>query len=181
VTPPWPCGSRARSPRGGDATSSVALNTSPRPRRVCANRPRAPCSPPPMATSRAPLCTPCVSCLDLHLHPLGLAMRTRYPAQHTRPLRDRTPTPAPRRRRRTRVGADHAANAVALLCATRRASTPRGVHGLPGGVQAPGAVGPRRRQGRVPPPPPQAHFVEHLGRPRKTAGDLSTPGGYTRE
>jgi hypothetical protein len=108
--------------------------------------------------------------------PTGLAMRTRYPAQHTRPLRDRTPTPAPRRRRRTRAGADHAANTVALLCATRRESTPRGVHRLPGGVQAPGAVGPRRRQGRVPPPPPQAHFVEHLSCPRKTAGDLSTPG-----
>jgi hypothetical protein len=70
VTPSWPCGSRARSPRGGDATSSVALNTPPRPRRVCANRPRAPCSPPPMATSRAPPCTPCVSRLDQHLHPL---------------------------------------------------------------------------------------------------------------
>jgi hypothetical protein len=103
-------------------------------------------------------------------------MRTRYPAQHTRPLRDRTPTPAPRRRRRTRAGADHAAIAVALLCATRRASTPRGVHGLPGGVQAPGAMGPRRWQGHVPPPPPQAHFVEHLSCPRKTAGDLSAPG-----
>jgi hypothetical protein len=38
-------------------------------------------------------------------------------AAHTA-LRDRTPTPAPRRRRRTRAGADHTANAVALLCAT---------------------------------------------------------------
>jgi hypothetical protein len=45
-------------------------------------------------------------------------MRTRYHAQHTRPLMDRTPTPVPRRHRRTRAGADHAANTVALLCAT---------------------------------------------------------------
>jgi hypothetical protein len=55
---------------------------------------------------------PCVSRLDLHLHPLGLTMRKRYPTQHTRPLIHGTPTPAPRRRRRTRTGADHAANAV---------------------------------------------------------------------
>jgi hypothetical protein len=88
---------------------------------------------------------------------LRLTLRTRYPTQHSWPLRDRAPTPPPRRRR-ARAGADHAANAVALLCATRRASNPRGVHGLPGGVQAPGAVGPRRRQGRVPPPSPSGAF-----------------------
>jgi hypothetical protein len=64
-----------------------------------------------------------------------------------------------------------------LSCVTRRVSTPRGVHGLPGGVQAPSAVEPRRRQGRIPPPPPQALFVEHLGCPRKTVGgDVGTPG-----
>jgi hypothetical protein len=58
---------------------------------------------------------PCVSCLDLHLHPLGLTMHKRYPTQHTRPLIRGTPTPAPRRRRGTRAGADHTANAVAPI------------------------------------------------------------------
>jgi hypothetical protein len=68
-----------------------------------------------------------------------------------------------------------------LSCVTRRVSTPRGVHGLPGGVQAPSAVEPRRRQGRIPPPPPQAHSVEHLGCPRKTIGGPRHTEGYTRE
>jgi hypothetical protein len=53
--------------------------------------------------------------LDLHLHQLGLTMRKRYPAQHTRPLIHGTPPPASRRRRCTRAGADHAANAVAPI------------------------------------------------------------------
>jgi hypothetical protein len=39
------------------------------------------------------------------LHPLGLTLRTRYPAPHTRPLWARAPTLPPRRRRRARADA----------------------------------------------------------------------------
>jgi hypothetical protein len=55
------------------------------------------------------------------------------------------PAPPPRRRRRARAGANHAANVVTLLCATHRASNPRGVRGAT--VRSPDA----RRCGISPP------------------------------
>jgi hypothetical protein len=94
-----------------------------KPRRGCANRPRAPCSPPPMATSWAPPCTPCVSRLDPHFHPLGLTLRTRYPAQCTTAL-GRAPTPPPRRRRRARGGAGLTATSTSPHPSTLRAQQP---------------------------------------------------------
>jgi hypothetical protein len=55
------------------------------------------------------------------------------------------PAPPPRRRRHARAGADHPTNAVALLCATHRASNPRGDRGAT--VRSPDA----RRCGILPP------------------------------
>jgi hypothetical protein len=68
-------------------------------------------------------------------------------ACHTPPLAGEVPAPAPppRRRRHARAGAHHAANAVALFCATHRASNPRGVRGAT--VRSPDA----RRCGISPP------------------------------
>jgi hypothetical protein len=129
-----------------------------------------------MATSRAPPCTracPVSTCTFTHwgspcasATPRSTHGRSSMGRPHQRRVVVAAPAPAPITSR----------TPSPLSCATRRVSTPRGVHGLPGGVQAPGAVEPRPRQGRVPPPPPQAHFVEHLGCPRKTVGDLGTPG-----
>jgi hypothetical protein len=114
-----------------------------------------------------------------HAHPSA-----RLHVHVTRPSgRREVPAPAlpPRRRRRARAGADHAASAVALLCATLRASNPRGARGAT--VRSPDA----RRCGISPParPCPAAVTLRRipsntLSCPRNCRRPLYT-GDYTRE
>jgi hypothetical protein len=176
VTLPWPCRTRARSPRGGNATFSVTLSTPS----CTPSRSHQPTAGAVLAAAHGnepgSAVHPCVP-VSTGTSPTRLTMHKRNPrsthgrSSMGRPHQHRVvaaaPVPAPTTPR----------TPSPLSCATRRVSTPRGVHGLPGGVQAPSAVEPRRRQGRIPPPPPQALFVEHLGCPRKTvAGDVGTLG-----
>jgi hypothetical protein len=152
--PPWPCGMRARSPGGRNAAFSVALNTPP----CTPTRSRHPTAGVVLAAAHGDepgsAMHPCVPRLGLHLTHWGFPCTSATPrsahgcSSLGRPHRHRVvaaaPAPAPNTPR----------TPSPLSCATRRVSTPRGVHGLPGGVQAPSAGEPRRRQGRIPPPPP---------------------------
>jgi hypothetical protein len=131
----------------------------------------------------------------VRVHPVPGQARADHPSAHahpsarlhvhvTRPSGRRevpAPAPPPRRRRRARAGADHAANAVTLLCATLRASNPR--EARRGTVRSPDA----RRCGISPParPCPAAVTLRHipsntLSYPRNRRGPLYT-GDYTRE
>jgi hypothetical protein len=131
----------------------------------------------------------------VRVHPVPGQARADHPSAHahpnarlhvhvTRPSGQREVpalAPPPRRLRRARAGADHAANAVALLCTTLRASNPRGAHGAT--VRSPDA----RRCGIAPPARPCLAAVtlrripsNTLSCPRNRRRPLYT-GDYTRE
>jgi hypothetical protein len=129
-----------------------------------------------MATSQAPPCTracPVSTCTFTHwgspcasATPRSTHGRSSMGRPHQRHVVVAAPAPAPTTPR----------TPSPLSCATRRVSTPRESMDYRVESRRQALWNLARRQGRVPPPPPQAHFVEHLGCPRKTVGDLGTPG-----
>jgi hypothetical protein len=186
---PWRVASRTRTQRRERRPLGQRERVSPPsavPTRVQAQlRPLGP--PPPMAPASAPPRRP--SPPRARPSPCRSPLRARVPQRRlhvhvTRPSGRRevpAPAPPPRRRRRARTGADHAANAVALLCATLRASNPRGARGAT--VRSPDA----RRCGISPParPCPAAVTLRRipsntLSCPRNCRRPLYT-GDYTRE